>query len=50
MMFFGNDIADDLIEPRKGGENTGRRWSEAKPLLSDVGNISPEGPTEYREG
>ena len=46
----GNIIAGDLIEPRRGGENTDRRWSEAKPLLSDGVNISPEGLTEYREG
>ena len=31
-----NDIADDLIEPRRGGENTGRRWSEA--TLGDEGD------------
>ena len=51
----GNDIADDLIEPRRGGENTGRRWSEAKPLqISQESILNPDGVTEIlsdlREG
>ena len=48
-------MADDLIEPRRGGENTGRRWSEAKPLqISQESILNPDGVTEIlsdlREG
>ena len=51
----GDNIADDLIEPRRGGENTGRRWSEAKPLqISQESILNPDGVTEIlsdlREG
>ena len=44
------EIIEQMAQFRRGGENTGGRWSEAKPLLRDGGNIRPEGPTEYREG